>query len=675
MPMTRRYLRHAAVTVLLPAAVFAQSRPTTTASAAWHLTPSALATACRATIDGTKRAVAAITARPDMPGALDRLENAFADLQNGLGPHTFLFNVSPSAAVRDSSTACSQWVTNYAVEFAADPRVYAVALRATTQKGLSAAERQLAKLYVEQGRHNGAALDSATRARTTEMLQRLADIQRAYMVALAADTSHITISKSELAGLSPQLAAGLKPDAGGYAVPVNESTDADFMHTERSSDARRRFDLKYFNRGGAANIGRLEAAIALRDSLAHLFGFTSWAAYQLDVKMAKSPARVDSFLNRVDAGLLPKARAELARLTPIAAKDGLSAPLAAWDIGYYNEQLRRTQYAVDGEKIRQYFPVDRVVRQVMDIYQELLGVRFAEVLPADAWAPGVREFTVDDAAGGARLGVLYLDLFPRENKYGHFADFGITSTRRLAGGAREVPVNAIVGNWPLGAPDKPATLTHDEVVTFFHEFGHAMSSVCDQSPFVTTGANDLRQDFVEALSQMLENWMWQPNVLARVSKNVTTGAPLPDSLVKRIVALKHFNDGMNWTSQAFLASYDMALHTSGPRVDATALWNQLQSRLTVTPLMPGTIPAAGFGHMMSGYDAGYYGYLWSLVYAQDLFTRFEKDGVMNAKTGRAYRDQILAPGATEEPDVLLQRFLGRPLNYDAFFRAVGITTR
>ena len=527
--MTRSFCCYAAVTVLLRRSVLAQAGSGAPATTAWHLTSSALSSACRAAIERTKHEVAAITAKPDAPGALDHLENAFADLQNGLGPHTFLFNVSPSAAVRDSSTACSQWVTNYAVEFAADPRVYAVAVRASTQKGLSPAERQLAKLYIEQGRHNGAALDSDVRARTTAMLQRLADVQREFMVALAADTSHITISKAELAGLSPQLAAGLKPDATGYAVPVNESTDADFMHTERSSDARRRFDLRYFNRGGAANIGRLEAAIALRDSLAHLFGFNSWAAYQLDVKMAKSPARVDSFLNRVDSGLLPKARAELARLTPLAAKDGISAPLAAWDIGYYNEQLRRTQYAVDGEQVRQYFPVDHVVRQVMDIYQELLGVRFTEILPADAWALGVREFAVKNAADGARLGVLYLDLFPRENKYGHFADFGLTSTRRTGPGTREAPVNAIVGNWPLGAAGEPATLTHDDVVTFFHEFGHAMSSVCDQSPFVTTGANDLRQDFVEALSQMLENWMWQPAVLARVSKNVTTGAPLPDS--------------------------------------------------------------------------------------------------------------------------------------------------
>jgi thimet oligopeptidase len=673
--MHRLLQRPLAARALRPGFALGQTRPAATAKAAWHLTPPQLAGSCRDAISKATREIASIAARPEAPGALLAVEGAFATLQNDIGGHAFIYNVAPDAAVRDSSTACSQWLTNFGVEFGANPRVYGIAVRAGALKTASPTERQLAKLYMEQGRHNGAALDSATRLRTTAMLQRLADVQRDFMVALASDSSHITLSTSETEGFSPQFTAALKAEGNGFALPVNESTYPDFMRTERSSAARRRFATKYFSRGGAANIERLHRAVAMRDSLAHLFGFPSWAAYQLDVKMAKTPSRVTAFLAQVDDGLLPKAREELARLTPLAARDGIHAPLGAWDLNYYNEQLRKTKYAVDAEQVRQYFPVDHVVRQVMDIYQELLGVKFTEVLPADAWAPGVREFQVKDAAGGTLLGVLYLDLFPRGNKYGHFADFGLTNARRLPDGTREIPVNAIVGNWPLGQPGKPATLTHADVVTFFHEFGHAMSSVCDASPFLTTGSNNLRQDFVEALSQMLENWMWQPAILARVTKHVVTGQPLPDSLAKRIITLKHFNDGMSWTQQAFYASYDMTIHTSGPNVDVAAAWPALQRTMTVTPPIPGTIPPAGFGHFMSGYDAGYYGYLWSLVYAQDLFTRFEKEGVMNAKTGRAYRDVILAPGATEEPDVLLQRFLGRPLSYDAFFTTVGIAKR
>jgi Zn-dependent oligopeptidase len=652
--------------LLVPALASAQQ------PAAWHLTPSQISSSCREAIDQAKREIASITSKPATPGSLVKIENAVAQLQNSLGGQTFLFNVSTDAAARDSSTACTQWLTNYNLELAADPRVYAAAVRANAVTNTEPADHVLAKLWIETGRHNGAALDSATRTKTTAMLQRLSDIQRDFMIRLASDTSHIRITKAESEGLAAQLLAGLKADATGFVVPVNESTTGDFARTERSSEARRRFSTKYLVRGGPENIDRLRNAIALRDSIAHLFGFKTWAAYQLDVKMAKTPGKVLAFLDRVDSGLLPKARDELARLTPLAAKDGIAAPLHTWDFSYYNEQLRRTKFAVDGEEVRKYFPVDHVVREVMNIYQELLGVRFTEVLPADAWAPGVRQFKVTNAADGRLFGILYLDLFPRDNKYGHFADFGITSTRTLPDGSREVPLNAIVGNWPQGAPGKPATLTHADVVTFFHEFGHAMSAVCDHSPFITTGSNNLRQDFVEALSQMLENWMWQPSILARVTKHVETGKPMPDSLAKRIVALQHFNDGMNYTMQAFFATYDMTLHSSGPSIDPTATWMTLQKKLTVAPPIDGTLPPAGFGHLMSGYDAGYYGYLWSLVYAQDLFTRFEKEGVMSAKTGRAYRDVILEPGATQEPDALLERFLGRPLSYDAFFRAVGI---
>jgi Zn-dependent oligopeptidase len=387
--------------------------------------------------------------------------------------------------------------------------------------------------------------------------------------------------------------------------------------------------------------------------------------------MAKSPERVIEFLTRVDAGLLPKARSEVARLAPLGEKDGI-ASLAASDLSFYNERLRRTQFAVDAEQVRQYFPVDHVVPAVLGIYQELLGLRFTEVKPADVWAPGVRQFTVHDATTSASLGTVYLDLFPRANKYSHFANFPLRATYRRTDGTRQPPVTAIIGNWPEGAPGKPALLSHGDVLTFFHEFGHAMSAVSDQSPYLTTGALQLRPDFVEALSQMLENWMWEPRVLKRISHHVATGESLPDSLIQRMIALKHFSDGINGTQQAFLAMYDMTLHSSGPTVDPNTMWTKLEGELTALPSVPNAIPVAGFGHLMGGYDAGYYGYLWSRVYAQDLFTRFEKDGVMNATVGRAYRDLILAPSATEEPDVLLKRFLGRTLSYDAFFRDMGI---
>jgi thimet oligopeptidase len=554
----------------------------------------------------------------------------------------------------------------------ADPRLYALAVKAQQEKSLTPVERQVVTRYIESGRHGGAALDSATRMRTTAMLQKVNDLGRDFILAVGADTSAIRLAESETGGLPPAFVKGLKKVDNEYVLPVNESTVGVFMRNEASSAARRRYYAKYTLRGGMPNIERLRTAIALRDTLAHLFGFPTWAAYQLDVKVAKTPERALSFIKKIDEGLLPKAKAEIARLEPLAAADHLDHPIGIWDSGYYTEQLRRAKYALNAEEVRQYFPVDHVVRSVLDIYQELFGLTFTAVAKPDVWAPDVKQFTVQDAATHRPLGTVYLDLFPRPDKYDHFADFGLVYARVLPNGTRELPVTAIVGNWPAPTGGQPSLLSHDDAETFFHEFGHAVAAIADESPYITTGTNNLRQDFVEALSQMLENWMWQPSVLKRVSHHVTTGKPLPDSLIRRMIELKHFRDGGNGTSQAFYAAYDMALHSSGPVVDPVSTWMKMSAEMTALPDIEGSLGAAAFGHLMGGYDAGYYGYLWSKVYAQDLFTRFEKDGVMSPATGRAYRRIVLAPGSTVEPDVLLQRFLGRPLSYDAFFREMGI---
>lgn len=651
-------------------------KPAAVARAAWHLTPAELAGQCRSAIARTRatinRAVTRPLAQQRFVNTLLPVEQSLAALGNGINTHAFLYNVSADAAVRDSSTACSQWLANFMTEVGADPRIYAAAQRAAKERLASAADRQLVQVYLENWRHTGASLDSATRVRTTALFQKLNDIQRDFMIALAADSTRLELTRAEADALPSQLRAGLTPKGDGFLLDVNESTTGAFMLNQPFRSARQRYATAYANRGGMPNIDRLRAAIAVRDTLAHLFGFPTWAAYQLDIKMAKTPQRVLDFLHQLDSELLPRAREEADRLLPIAAKDGITGPLESWDYAYYNERLRRSQYAVDGELVRQYFPVDHVIATVMQVYQELLGLKFTEIKPADAWAPDVRQFSVADARTGSRIGTFYLDLFPRPNKYGHFADFSLINSRRLPSGLREYPVNTVVGNWPTAAPGKAALLTHADVVVFFHEFGHAMSALCDRSPYVTIGSSYLRQDFVEALSQMLENWMWQPQVLKRVSKNASTGAPLPDSLIRKIIALKNLTSGLENSRQVFYGLFDMTMHTSGPTVDPVGTWASLQRTTMVPPPIPGTTPAAGFGHLMSGYDAGYYGYLWSKVYAQDFFTRFEKAGVMDRATGRAYRDDILAPGANEEPDVLLHRFLGRALSTDAFFREMGL---
>jgi len=678
-----RLLRSATfgLTALLftPAILAAQQSPLPAATGFdFHPTGVSLITGCKAAIHRVRGELHAIDSvqsdQRTFANTIGRAEHATMILLDSAAAYANLYLVSPDAEVRQASQICSQQLAKFSVDVGADSRMYEDAV-ALSKPGVlkDPAERKVAELYAEQGRHAGAGLDSASRERVKDLFNRLNDLQREYAVALAADSTTITITAAESKGITPQLLANLKhaPD-DGYVIPVNESTSGPFMQTDASSSARARFQDANLQRGGAGNVKRLEGALAIRDTLAHLFGFPNWAAYQLDTHMVKDPTRVIAFLNQIDSELYSKTKTELANLAAVKRAGGDNTPLLSSDIAYYNAMLRRTRYKVDNEEIRQYFPVDHVISGVFGIYEQLLGVKFDEITPADAWAPGVREFAVSDAATKKPLGWIFLDLFPRPNKYDHFATFPMRPAVHWADGTVDMPVSAIVGNWPTAAPGKPALLSHQDVITFFHEFGHLMDATIVDVPFPTLVG--LRQDFVEAPSQMLENWMWQPSVLARVSSNVTTGKPLPPDLIKRMIALRQLGAGYSNSAQAFYAMYDMRLHTSTGPIDTKVTWDSLQARMLPGVTFTGAYPAASFGHLMGGYDAGYYGYLWSKAYAQDLFTRFEKDGVMSASAGMAYRHDILEPGGLREPDVLLRSFLGRPLSYDAFYRDLGITT-
>lgn len=639
-------------------------------------TPAQLSQTCDAAIASAKQAIEAILAAPPQSATLATLqaiENAEADFNDATVVQAGAFQLAPDKAVRDASLVCNQSVSNYQVQLAADPRIYAIATRvATLGAAKTQADQKLDEYYVDGGKRAGAGLSDAGRKQVTQLFDHLNDLERDFATALDDDKSSIPITTAEAKSLPSSFLATLSKTPSGYVVPVNESTYDEFMISETSGAARKSFSIAYSNRGGVANVKRLQEAIAVRDQLAHLLGFPSWAAYQLDAKMAKTPDRVESLLNTVSSKLLPKADQEIATLAALKHKQGDQSTFASWDYFYYENQLIKSQYQVDQQMVREYFPIDHVVSSVLDIYQNLLGVTFAEIVPAEAWAPGVREFSITDTASGKPIGWFFLDLFPRSGKFEHFANFPIRPGRVLPDGSYQKPISSIVGNWPVAAPGQPALLSHEDVITFFHEFGHLMHSTLSTAPYETLYGTAVRPDFVEAPSQMLENFMWQPSVLKQVSSNYKTGQPLPDDLIAKMIALKHVGDGYAWSTQAFYAQYDMTIHTSGPAVNVDTTWFELKKKMTPFPAIPGTHPEAGFGHIMGGYDAGYYGYLWSKVYAQDIFTRFQKEGLENPIVGMAYRKDILEPGATVEPDVLVQNFLGRPMNPDAFYEDLGI---
>jgi thimet oligopeptidase len=681
--LTRRFSRGAATLVLSalcahPVAVPAQSPDASgPVHVDWNLSAAQIGDTCATAINKAKQrsqVLIGVKSRRTFQNIVVPIEDLTSDLSDTTIAQQFLFQVSTSKDVRDASLKCNNDESAFLTNLSASPQLYA-AVAAARESGTAknAYDRKLTQLWLDTFKRSGAGLPTARRMQFVQLSNELTNLQNEYQNNLGNDSTTISITPAQAASLPADFLAGLKKNGSDYVVPVDESTVALFQYNERDESARRAYYLAYNNRAAAKNTQLLEEAISVRDRLAHLLGYQTWAAYQLSDRMAKSPQRVTSFLQNLDTTLLPKAREDLARLTALKAQDthDPNAVIHPWDVGYYDNQLRKTQYAVDQNEVRQYFPVQHTVDSVLNIYHTLLGVDFKQVTPSDAWNPDVIEYQVTDSKTGRFIGTTYFDLYPRPGKYDHFANFPLLPVR-VTNGAYRAPVAAIVGNWPRPAPGHPALLSHGDVVTFFHEFGHNMAALLATAPYETL-SNGFVEDFVEAPSQMLENFVWQPSILKQISSNWKTGDPLPDALIEKMVRARYVDNAYDTTRQIMLAEIDMTYHTSGPHVDTTAVWDKLSAELTPMPAPAGIEPQASFGHLMGGYDAGYYGYLWSKVYAQDLFTAFLQGGLENPQVGMRYRQEILQPARTYDPDVEVQHFLGRPMNPNAFYQEFGIT--
>ncbi len=670
-----RWLRGAPLAVVLALTSPATAAPTGGPGIDWDLTPARLEAECVAAVGRAYEAIEQIL-QGDADTDLARLlgiEAAVAEMQETLVAHTNLASFAADAALRDAGGECREAAERLGVDVAGHPGVYAVAARAAAQ-ATDSIDRRLVSVYLESGRRAGAPLDAETRTRITGLLARLGQLQLEFQQALAADRATIRISGTEAESLPPDLVATFAKDGDDYVVPVSYgAANREFMARMAAPEARRRYLTAFLNRGGPDNLRRVQEALALRREIATLSGYPDWAHYRLDTMMAGTPDRALSLVRTVDSRLLRKADAEMAALEALKESAGDDAPFAAWDYGYYQPLLERARYRVDDAEIRRYFPVERVIPRVLEIYETLFALRF-EHLPAgdDAWAPGVRLYGIHEADGEAPFAFFYLDLLPREGKFLSPANFPMRAGRRLPGGDYRRPVSAIIGNGPRATAEAPALFGHAELVQFFHEFGHVMHTTLSTAPYATLYGANTRRDFVEAPSQMLENWVWQPAVLRRLSSHVETGDPLPAAAVERLAGLKRASTGVFWTRQAFLATYDMTLHLANAEVDANAHWFELMPRMTPLPPAPGTMPPASFMPIMGGYDANYYGYLWSRVYAQDMFSVFAAEGVDDPAVGLRFRHTVLAPGGGREPEELVRAFLGRPVRYDAFYSELGV---
>jgi len=416
----------------------------------------------------------------------------------------------------------------------------------------------------------------------------------------------------------------------------------------------------------------LAQALSVRRRMAELLGFPSWAHFAMDERMAREPAAV----LRLYDGLVPpmtlKAADELAAMRAALLAEIGDDLVQPWDFRYLDARLRRTTYGVDSSVVSEYFPLEQVMDGLLDLTNEVFGLSVRRIEDTRAWHPDVRLYEISDRETGDPQAYAYADLFPREGKFSHAAAFPLVVAHRDPDGRRVTPISAIVANFTPPSGDRPALLRHEEVVTLFHEYGHILHMSLSQAEFVRFSGGDTESDFIEAPSQIMEHWAWNAEILRRFARHYRTGAPIPVELVDRLVAARRLHVALKTLRQVYFGRIDLAFHGPDEPGDLHALDRETYA-VTGLPFHEDTFFAASFGHLLGGYDAGYYGYLWSMVFGDDMFSRFEVEGITSQAVGRDYRREILEPNGSKDAEVLLRRFLGREPTNAAFLRHLGLT--
>ncbi len=596
-------------------------------------------------------------------------------LSDASGEGSFMARVHPDGDVRAAGVAAgertSKWVADLVMrdDLAAAVRGYATSDAASDLTGLEA--RNL-EFWLRDLRRAGHDLTEEDRALLRELQQRLIEVQVEYASNLDEWGDAIEMTREDLAGLPDSYVDRLAPGAvdGTYRVSMAYPDYIPYIQEADDRDLRRQMQYKFWNRAADANIPLLGEAVALRNEIAGLLGYPTWANYAMEVKMA-DPAAVNALYSSIIPGLTARGTDELAALQDLANTDLDGEPIRSWDWMYYHTKQRQQDYGIDQNEVAEYFPLETVVDGMFAITGDVFGLEYREVAEPLAWHDDAKLYEIRNRGADEPIAFFYADLFPREGKYGHAACFSITGGMRMSDASYRAPVAAVVANFTKPGPDSPSLLKHDEALTLFHEFGHVLHFCLTEVDHPRFAGYDTEWDFVEAPSQIMEHWMWQPEVLARFARHYETGEVIPSDLVERLVEGRDQNVGLSTLRQVFLGEFDLAIHSGSADIDLDQATREAFA-LTLIPYHEGTHFAASFGHLMGGYDAGYYGYQWAKVYGDDMFSVFADEGVLSPAVGARYRDEVLSRGYSRDAIDHLRAFLGREPSADAYLENLGL---
>jgi len=610
--------------------------------------------------------------------AYDRIFNS---ISRQILPLDLIIEVDPRAEIREASKTAQALLKGFKLELGIDEGLYAaINSFADTEEGksLSGHKKKFLDDLMLEYKRAGFELDAGKRVAIKALKSQIDNLGTRFRSNVSeASGDHIIIKPKDIGGLdSSYLAARLMKD-GNYKIDVTYPSYRPFMKYSTSDSLRKALSLVDDNRGAPENLAILDSILYLRHQVATMLGYKTFAAYKLSSNMAKTPDVVWEFENTLIELVKEKAAFDEEKLLKVkTAYTGENAEtIEMWESGFYSAMLKKQEYQLDEREVKNYFEQNAVLQGLFAITQQVLGLKYEEVVNPSVWHPDVRMFNCYDAASEKLIGRFYLDMYPRENKYSHAAMFTITGGMALEDGGYEMPEASLVCNFPKPTEFQPSLLTHDNVETYFHEFGHLLHGMVTKAELAyQSGPEAVVLDFVEAPSQIYENWAWNKETLSMFAVHYKTGEVIPDSLLDKMLSVKNLNSGRGALGQLFYGSYALALHDKYiPYGDenTTAIGHRLMREIRGTEFAEGARFEASFGHLI-GYSAAYYSYLWSKVYAQDMWSVFEEQGPLNSELGMRYRQLILEPSDSRDALEMVKEFLGREPNNKALLRDLGL---
>ena len=613
------------------------------------------------TIEKSKNFVSQLKETEDISlESFDLFERQISDLS---GRVTFMGDVHLDEEIRNFANEAESIIENYILETITDVELYKK-FQKIDQDSLEGESlkyfKDVEKDFIDAG-HN---LESEQKVRLIEIEKRLIDLEIAFSKNIADDKTEVIFEESELEGLSLGELNNLKKKDNNFVITMAYPDVNALMENCKIRESRKLVWKAFNNRAVYENSPILKEAVSLRNEKAKLFGFQTWAEYRLQDRMAKTPKNVDEMYKN----LIPKLQESAAKEKEQLVIDEVKVEnIEPWDVRYFITNKRNKESNVDSSEIKKYFYIHDVKKEMFSICEEVFDIVIKEEDSRTAWHEDVELWSISESTG-EKLAYFYLDLYPRLGKFTHAAVFDLSI------GSQDgdvLPVSSMVANFP-NPNSGDGLMTFDEVETLFHEFGHVLHFGIGKAKYARFVGANVEWDFVEAPSQIMEHWVWKSECLKRFSKHIDTGDSLDEITCNKLNESKNIGVSLLTLRQVSFGLADQHLHGKDFSDSLTDIEKKSQSVTTIN-YPDDTNHLGAFGHLLGGYDAAYYGYLWAEIIGDDLFSRFEEEGVLSNKVGVNYKEKILRPGGTKPAQYLVEEFLGRPWDDESFLLQRNLT--